>query len=90
MTVKVQKGKVKTKKLALEGKTTLEMKARQTLQLKWIVTPVTSQDKLTFKTSNKKVATVSKKGVVKAVGKGTAKITIASGKKKKTVKITVK
>ena len=35
--------------------------------------------KLTWKSDNKKVATVSKKGLVKAVGAGTAKITVSIG-----------
>lgn len=34
--------------------------------------------KVTYKASNKKVISVSKKGVVKGIGKGTAKITAAS------------
>ena len=43
----------------------------------------------TFKTSNKKVATVSKKGVVKAVALGKCKITIKVGSSKATSKVTV-
>lgn len=47
----------------------------------------------TFKSSNKKVATVSKKGVISAQKAGTAKITVTSKKNKNqkvTVKVTVK
>lgn len=49
------------------------------------------QKKVTFKSSNKKVAKVTKNGVVKAVKKGKCKITVktASGKKA-VVKVTVK
>lgn len=52
---------------------------------------VSGSGKVTFKSSNKKVATVTSKGVVKAKRKGTAIITvkIAKGNTKK-VKITVK
>ena len=48
-------------------------------------------EKVTFKSSNKKVAKVTKNGVVKAVKKGKCKITVktASGKKA-VVKVTVK
>lgn len=50
-----------------------------------------STDKLTWSTSNKKVATVDKNGVVKAVKKGTAVITVkTTSGKKATCKITVK
>ena len=45
---------------------------------------------LTFKTSNSKVFTVSSKGVIKAVGKGTATLTITHGGISKTYKVTVK
>lgn len=61
------------------------------------VTPKTKKNikavknKLTYKSSNKKVASVSKKGVVKAKKKGTAKITITYSKKiKATCKVKVK
>ena len=46
--------------------------------------------KVKFKTSNKKIATVSSKGVVKAKKAGKATITATVGKKKATCKITVK
>ena len=47
-----------------------------------ILTPITTQQKVTYKTSNKKVCTVSKKGLLTAKKKGTAKITVQSGSKK--------
>lgn len=43
-----------------------------------------------YKSSNTKVATVNKKGKIVAKKKGTATITVKCGKKKKTVKVTVK
>ena len=46
--------------------------------------------KLTYKSSDKKVASVNGKGVVKAKKNGKATITIKAGSLKKTCKITVK
>lgn len=83
--VKITKSTGKTIKL-LEGKS---------YQLKVKVAPSNAANKkVTYQTSNKKVATVSASGKIKAVKKGTAKITVASqsDKKKKatvTVKVTV-
>ena len=53
--------------------------------------PADTTDKVTWNSSDKKVATVDKNGKVKALKKGTATITVktASGKKA-TCKITVK
>ena len=86
-TVKVQKKAVKTKSIKVTKKVTV--KAGQTLDLGVLITPVTTLDKLSFKTSSKKIVTVTKAGVIKARKAGTAKITIKSGKKKKTVKVKV-
>lgn len=58
------------------------------LSLKYQVYPV--KKKVTFKSSNKKVATVTKKGVVKGIKKGAAKITIKAGNQKVIVKVKVK
>jgi|GEM_PF-5928272 len=46
--------------------------------------------KITYKTSNKKIATVDSKGVVKGIKKGSAKITVTSNGIAKTFKVTVK
>lgn len=56
--------------------------------LNMAITPITSQEKVTFKSSNKKIATVTSKGIIKAKKEGVAQITITSGKKK--VKVTVR
>ncbi len=88
-TVTVQTPAVKT--TAISGlKKSASVKTGKTITLKPTITPVTSQDKLTYASSNKKVATVSAKGVVKGLKAGTAKITVKSGKKKfvVTVKVT--
>jgi len=46
--------------------------------------------KITYKTNNKSVATVSKKGVIRARRKGTAKITVRANGVKRTVTVKVK
>lgn len=89
VTVKVQTGTVKTKKVSVTSKK-LTLKKKQKVNLGTTLSPLTSQQKVTYTTSNKKVATVSKKGVVTAKGKGKAKITVKSGSKKVTVTVTVK
>ena len=88
ISVNVQKKTVATTKLSgLPSKVTVEKGKKLTLTP--VVTPITSQDKVTYKSSNKKVATVSSSGVITAKKSGTAKITVTSGKKKVTVKVTV-
>ena len=69
---------------------TLSLKKGKSYQLKTTVKPLNTTDKVTFKSSNKKVATVSAKGKIKAKKKGKATITITAGKKKVTCKVTVK
>lgn len=86
--VTVQKGTVKT--TAIGGLVTrIALDKGKTVSLKPVVTPVTSQQKVTYKSSNKKVATVSSKGVVKAVKPGKATITVKSGGKSKKITVTV-
>ncbi|MDO5423194.1 MAG: Ig-like domain-containing protein [Eubacteriales bacterium] len=89
VTIKVTVKKVATTKVSVNKKT-VTLKKGKTLQLKVTLTPKNSQDKVTYKTSNKKVATVSSKGKITAKGAGTATITITSGSKKATCKVTVK
>ena len=89
ITVTVQKGTVKTEKISGLPKSVSLKKGKKTT-LKPVLTPLTSQEKITFTSSDKKVATVDSKGVITAKKKGTAKITVKSGSKKVTVKVTVK
>lgn len=87
--VKVQTAKVKTTKISgLKKKLTI--KKGKSVTLKSVVSPITSQEKVTYRSSNKKIATVSSKGVVKGRRKGTVTITVKSGKVTKKIKITVK
>ena len=88
VTVKVQKKTVTTSKITgLQKKVMLKKGAK--LSLKPSMTPITSTQKFTYKSSNKKIATVSSKGVITAKKAGKAKITVKSGKKKFTVTVTV-
>lgn len=74
------KGKVKLNK----KKITLTIGSKYKLKLK------NYKKKVRWKSSNKKVASVSKKGKVTAKKKGTAKITAIAGKKKYVCKVIVK
>ncbi len=90
--VKVQKGKVTTKELTITNVTDkkLTLKKGKTFKIKTSVTPITSPDKISYASSNKKIVTVDKKGKLKAVKKGTATITVKSGKKTVKFKVNVK
>lgn len=87
--VSVQKGTVKTSKISGVEKN-LKIKVKQNIKLCPVISPVTSQEKVTYTSSNKKIATVTSGGVIKGLKKGTATITIRSGSKKTTCKVTVK
>lgn len=85
----VQKTAVKTEKITgLKSKVTLKRGKKYTL--KPTITPFTSQEKVTYTSSNKKVASVTLKGVITARKKGTARITVKSGKKRFVVTVKVK
>ena len=95
--VKVQKKNVATKSLkvvdAATGKkvsSKVSLKRKQTLKLAATVSPITSKEKVKYSSSNKKVVSVSSKGVIKAKKKGKATITVKSGKKTYRIKVTVK
>ncbi len=88
--IKVSKGKVATKSLAVSSKK-VTLKKGKTYKIVPVRNPITATDKITFSTSNKKIATVTKNGVVKAKKPGTVTITVksANGKKAKVkVKVT--
>lgn len=85
VTLKVNKKKVNSK--------TTTLQVGKTLTVKTTVSPSSAKKSISYKTSNKKIATVSSKGKVKAVKAGTAKITVTvKGKnnKKKTAWFKVK
>ena len=88
--VKVQKGIVKTTSLRLNRKSVTLARRGKKFQLKVTVAPITSQQKVTYTSSNHKVAIVNKKGKITARKKGTAIITVRSGSKKARCKVRVK
>ena len=81
LTVKVKKPSFKLVKSSVK----LKKGKKTTIRVKGA--PVS---KVTYKTSNKKVATVNSKGVVTAKKKGTAKITVKCNGITRTFKVTVK
>ena len=87
--VTVQKGKIKTKSISgLKKK--VSVNKGKTLKLTPVLSRQTSQEKISYSSSNKKVATVSSKGVITARKKGSTTITIKSGKISVKCKVTVK
>ena len=94
VTVKVQKKAVTTTKLSVTGKSLkknkLTLKKGKSVTLTAVRTPITSTEKITYQSSNKKIAAVTSKGKVTGKKPGKAKITVKSGKKKVTISVTVK
>ena len=87
--IKIQKGRVKTKKLNV-GKTAITLKKGEKYRITWERQPLTSSEKVTFQSSRKKIASVSGKGIVTAKKKGPTYITVKSGSKKRKIKVTVR
>ena len=81
LTVKVKKPSFKL------VKSSVKLKKGNKITIRVKAAPVS---KVTYKTSNKKVATVNSKGVVTAKKKGTAKITVKCNGITRTFKVTVK
>lgn len=80
--------KIVVKKPSLKvANTAIKLAKNKKIAIQATATPA---GKITYRSSNKKVATVSSKGIVKAKKKGQAKITVSCNGVKKTVKITVK
>lgn len=88
--VTVQKKKVTLKKLQAITSRKVTVKKGKKTTLKVANSPITAKASVKWKTSNKKVASVTSKGVVKGLKKGSATITAYSGKVKMTFKVTVK
>lgn len=80
---------IRTTKLTKVPKT-LSLTTGKKYTLKPVVTPSNSQEKVTYKSSNTKIATVSSTGVITAKKVGKVTITVQSGKQKATVTLTVK
>ena len=87
--VKVQKGKVKAKKIVgFKSKVTIKKNKKYTIPKD--VDPVTTQFKAKYKSAKKKIAAVSAKGVITGKKKGKTTVTVTIGKKKFKCKVTVK
>ncbi|KIR03006.1 hypothetical protein P261_01821 [Lachnospiraceae bacterium TWA4] len=85
--VTVQKDTVKTTKIS--GLKNIKLEKGKTYTLKPILTPLTSGEKLTYKSSKSTVVSVTSKGKLTAKAAGTATITVKSGKKSVKIKVTV-
>ncbi|MDD6106185.1 MAG: Ig-like domain-containing protein [Ruminococcus sp.] len=90
--IKVQKFAVKTTKITgfKGGKKSITLKKGKKFTLVPICKPISSREKVTFTSSNKKVAKVDSKGRIKALKPGKATITVKVGNKKAKLKVTVK
>ena len=88
ITVTVQKTTVKTAKITGVA-TSLKLKKNQKATLKPVLQPLTSGEKITYKSSNTKIAIVNSKGQITARSKGTATITVTSGRKSVRCKVIV-
>ena len=88
ITVTVQKTTVKTTK-STGVATSLKLKRNQKATLKPVLQPLTSGEKITYKSSNTKIAIVNSKGQITARSKGTATITVTSGRKSVRCKVIV-
>lgn len=88
ITATVQKTTVKTTKITGVA-TSLKLKRNQKATLKPVLQPLTSGEKITYKSSNTKIAIVNSKGQITARSKGTATITVTSGRKSVRCKVIV-
>lgn len=89
LNVKVQSTKVIT--TSISGLRSREiLKRGQKLTLKPVINPITSQEGITYASSNRNVAVVNSKGVITARAKGATRITVRSGRKYYTIRVNVK
>ena len=72
VTIVVQKKKVAASGISNVSKS-LKLKRGEKYRLAPVISPITTADKASYRSSNKKVVTVSKKGVITAKKSGTAK-----------------
>ncbi len=86
--IKVKKGIVETTKITVNASRLILLKGGK-YKLKTTLKPADSQQKVTYSSSNKKVASVSSKGTVTAKKTGNAQITVKSGSKLKKINVMV-
>ena len=89
ISITVQKTTVRTIKIT-GLKSSVTVARNKKLTLKPVISPITSQEKVTYSSSNKKSVTLNSKGVITGKKKGTTYITVKSGKIRKKVKVVVK
>ena len=75
ISVTVQKTTVRTTKIT-GLKSSVTVARNKKLALKPVISPITSQEKVTYSSSNKKIATVSSSGVITGKKKGTEKLSM--------------
>ena len=80
---------IKTTKIS-GVKSSLTLRVKKTATLKPVLTPKNSTEKITYKSSNTKIATVTSAGKITAKKKGTAYIYVKSGSKTVKCKVVVK
>nr|WP_296085125.1 Ig-like domain-containing protein [uncultured Blautia sp.] len=95
-TVKVQRTDVATTAITVTNKATrrrltgtVNLKLRKNLALGVGLTPLTSTQRVTYSTSNSRIATVNSRGVVTARRAGTVTITVKSGRKIARIRVKV-
>ena len=87
--ITVQKSAVAVSKITGVPKT-VSLKKGKSKTLSPVIAPITATGKVTYTSSNKKVATVNSKGKITAKKKGKAVITVKCGKKTVKCNVTVK
>ena len=88
ISVKVQKSAVTTSKLIV-SKSRISLTKGKSFKINTVKYPFNSKNGISFSSSNKKIATVNKNGIITGKKKGTAYITVKSGNVKKKIKVTV-
>ena len=66
----------------------ITLKVKNTYKLSPVIAPITTKDKASYKTVNKKIAAVAKNGKITAKKAGKTTIIVKVGKKTKKVKVT--
>ena len=95
--VKVQKTNVATSSLKVTNASTgkrvsskASLKRNQTLRLAVTVSPITSRERVSYSSSDRRIVSVSSRGVIRANRRGKAIVTVRSGKKTYKIRVTVK
>ena len=89
VTIKVTVPKTTTKRIT-NVKSEITIKKGKSYTLKPKLSPKNSEEKITYVSSDKKVVTVNSKGKITAKQKGTAMVTVKSGKVKVICEVIVK